>query len=125
MSVLNQMFSAGDLDEIRRDLLGASATATFSSVSPSAGETEIKQITSGWHIARKLRQPNRDTPGSVTLILSPDVDLDIEDIREQAVVRIDLYRGAVPKTYKVIEVTSTQQLGGGWVVHCEPIDQTV
>lgn len=123
--MLNQVFTSGDLDELRRDLLPASASATFYGVNPLEGEVEIQRVERGWHIGRKLRQPNRDVSGAVTLYLSPDIDLNIDDIREQAIVKIDLVRGGQTRTYKVAEVTSTQQIGGGWVVHCEPVDQTV
>lgn len=123
--MLNQIFSSDDLDQLRRDLMPATTTATFYGVNPTDGEVEIKRVERGWHIGRKLRQPNRDVSGAVTLYLAADVDLDIEDIREQAIVKIDLERNGPTRTYKIVEVTSTQQIGGGWVLHCEPVDQTV
>ena len=125
MSVLNQMFTSADMDELRCDLLGASATATFYSVTPSEGEVEIKQLFSGWHLGRKLRQPNRDVSGAVTMYLAGDVALDVESVREQAVVKLKLDRNDIERVYKIAEITPTQQIGGGYVLHCEPVDNTI
>lgn len=123
--MLNQVFTTEDLDELRRDLLGASATVTFYSVSPLAGKTEIKQLSSGWHLSRKLRQPNRDVDGAITLILSSGIDLNINEIREQAVIELKLNRTEPAREYRITEVTETQQIGGGYVLHCEPVANTL
>lgn len=123
--MLNQVFTTEDLDELRRDLLGASATVTFYSVTPLTGKTEIKQLSSGWHLSRKLRQPNRDVDGTITLILSSGVDLNINEIREQAVIELKLNRTEPAREYRIAEVTETQQIGGGYVLHCEPVSNTI
>lgn len=113
------------MDELRRMLYGTSASLTLYSVTPADGEQEIKRIFSGWHVARKLRQPSRDIDGSITIMLSKGVDVALNDLRDNAVIAVQLGQDEEVKRYRVAEVTETQQLGGGYVLHCEPASNTV
>ena len=123
--MFNQIFTTRDMDDLRRILYGHSASLTLYSVTPADGEQEIRKIFSGWHVARKLRMPSRDVDGAITVMLSKGIDVSLTELRDNAVIAIQLGRDEEVKRYRVAEVTETQQLGGGYVLHCEPSNNPV
>lgn len=123
---MNLLFSQFDLDTMRRDLYGPGAEIAFYRITPDAGEVEFARLTSGWHatrMQRAMRIKSGFPPGAVSLHLAPTVNLAIDDLRENAV--MDLIMGGLTRRYKVVELTETQQIGGGWAVVIEPIEGTV
>jgi hypothetical protein len=116
------IFQAADLNQIRGDLY-TSASLTFYKVTPSAGETQIATLTSGWVSWRKNRKLISEVGGAVTIAIAYSTGVDINALRENAAV--DLTINSQIKRYRVAEITETQQLGAGWILHCEPMSNTV
>lgn len=120
------LFTKADLDALRRDLYGADAEIAFYRVTPGEGETSIGRLSDGWHahrMPRALRLSSGFPVGSVILNLAADLSVNVEDLRENAVVEI--VAAGPTRRYKVIELTETQQLGGGWVIVMDPLADTV
>ncbi|HKX32095.1 MAG TPA: hypothetical protein VJ302_30695 [Blastocatellia bacterium] len=115
------ILTARDLDAIRALALGSDASLTFYSVTPSEGGTQLFSLARGWTVSRKKR--GNDPSGSMTLIVSREAGIDVEQLRENAVV--DLTRRGETQRYRVAEVTETQDLNSGWVLHVEPISGSV
>ena len=116
MAQASPILTARDMDSMRAVMFG-SATLTFYSVTPSAGESELFSLSKGWMVGRKKQ--GSEPSGSMTLIVSREMDLDVDQLRENALV--DLEKRGETKRYRVVEVTETQDLNSGWVLHVEPI----
>ncbi len=120
------LFTKADLDSLRRDLYGADAELVLYRVTPGEGEAEIGRLSDGWHahrMPRAMRVSSGFPVGSVALHLAADLSVDVEDLRENAVAEI--VTGGLTRRYKVIELTETQQLGGGWAIVMDPLADTV
>jgi hypothetical protein len=111
-----------DLDDLRVALLGRGAVLTFFSVTPLSGEAEIVSLTKGWCPWRRVRG-GFDPSGTVTVVVSKQAKIDVEQIRENAVMEIT--NKGQTRRYQVFEVTETQDLNSGWVLHGGPIKGTV
>ncbi len=119
----NAVLQAADLNQMRRELYGRSASLVFYSVTPAQGEQQIATLTSGWHAWRKSGRGDQVVSGAVTIALARSAQIEIDAIRKSATA--DLIINSQIKRYRVVEVTETQQLGAGWIIHCEPLAKTV
>lgn len=117
------VFASGDLNSLRRDLYGRDCEIAFYKITPSAGETEIARFSTDWHLWRLPRATGEAATGAIKIMLTTSAAVAVEHLRLGCVV--DVVLGANTKRYKVVELTETQQLGGGWVLVCDPIGATV
>lgn len=117
------VFASGDLNALRRDFYGTDCEIAFYKLTPAAGETEMARLTTDWHLWRLPRASSEAAPGAIKLMVATTAAVDVESLRRGCVV--DVVMGEKTKRYKVVELTETQQLGGGWVMICDPISSTV
>ena len=117
------LLNASVLNSMRTYLYGRGASLTFYTVTPAAGETQIGAINSDWYAQRKSRTSDGGVSGAVTVWLAESANVSIDDLRSNASVALTI-NGQVRK-YRVAEITEMQQLGSGWVLHCEPLSNTV
>jgi hypothetical protein len=110
-----------DLDNLRIALVGRGAVLTLFKVTPTAGETELTSLTRGWCPWRRYR--GFGPSGSVTVIISKQSSVDVEQLRENAV--MEVWSSGRTRRYAVAEITETQDLNSGWVLHGEPIKGAV
>lgn len=112
------------LNQMRTTLYGRNASLTFYTVTPAAGETALgSPILRDWYAQRKSRKGEHGLSGALTIWLAGAAPVDIDDIRDNAVVSIEINKQT--RRYRVKEITEMQQIGSGWVLHCEPLSNTV
>lgn len=119
---MRPLLRASVLDKMRRTLYGSEATLKLYSVTPLAGETLLATLRSGFYVQRK-KQLTNGVDNAVVILLASTADISIADLRDNAIAKVTL--GDLTRSYKVIALTETQQVGGGWVLHCEPASNTV
>lgn len=116
------IIDARDLDHLRVALVGIGAVLKFFSVTPTAGEVEITSLMRGWCPWRKFRS-GFDASGAVTIVVSKQASIQVDQLRSNAV--MEIITGGQTRRYRVVEVTETQDLRSGWVLHGEPTKGSV
>lgn len=116
---MNTLLTPTILNVMRNSLYGAGASLTFYRVTPTAGAAQIFSTTSGWYAQRDSARLS-DVSGSMTIWMSKDgTNFPIDDqLHVGAKVIIDA--NGRTQAYRVNEIKSMQQLGTGWVLRCEP-----
>lgn len=116
---MTTLLSKSRLDTMRRTLYGRNVRAVFYKVTPAAGETEIKTITSGFHFVREKRAGQEIDGSGVKMWLAAGmVDKDKLKIGAACALTID---GATTR-YSVGDLLPQQQLGAGFVLRLKPLN---
>ncbi len=111
------------LNVMRNSLYEASASLTFYKVTPAAGEAQLFTTTSGWYAQRDSARLS-DVSGSLTIWIAKDgASFPVGDqLHVGAKVVIDA--NGRTQAYRVNEIKTMQQLGTGWVLRCEPTENS-
>lgn len=107
------------LDVMRQALYGRSVEAVFKKVTPTAGETEIGRITSGFHFQRE-QAAGREIDGSgVKFWLAKDAAIESSSLHIGAVVDISV-NGRTTR-HSIASLLPMQQMGSGYVLRLRPL----
>lgn len=111
------------LNVMRNSLYEAGASLTFYKVTPAAGEAQLFQTASGWYAQRDSARLS-DVSGSMTIWIAKDgTSFPVGDqLHVGAKVVIDA--NGRQQAYRVGEIKTMQQLGTGWVLRCEPTENS-
>jgi hypothetical protein len=121
---MTPIIDIADLNTLQIDQLGRGAFLKFFSIKPTTGETELFTLRGGWCVWRKDRKENEPV-NSLTVLISKKAAVDIEKLRENAVLELNRFEGAQRVRYSVVAVTETQDLSSGWVLHLEPLNRVI
>lgn len=111
------LLSKSVLNQINRTLYGSGASVEFFKVTPSAGETTLGTITSGFTVTREEPRAGRDGSG-VNLRLSADAGITRERLNQSSMVAITI-DGHTTK-YTKDQLLPQQQIGAGYVMRLLP-----
>ncbi len=113
---MDALLNVKTLNTMRRALYGETASLSFYTVTPAAGETLLFTSKSGWHAARETSSQR------VTIWISKDATDD--QLRTQLHVggKLQIKTQFRRQSYRISEVKTMAQLNTGWVLMCDPID---
>lgn len=119
----NGLLDARTLNIMRTALYGAGASLTFYTMTPAAGETEVFTTTRGWY-AQRAKEKESDASGAVKIWMASDVTEWPLDEHLHSGGKITITAGGRVQAYRITEVKSMQQLGSGWVLRCDPAENS-
>jgi hypothetical protein len=103
---------------MRRTLYGQGAQAVFYKVTPTAGETVIATLTSGFFFVREKRAGQEIDGSGVKMWLDAGAT-DRPLLHYGGVVA--LTAGGITTRYSIVELLPQQQLGAGYVLRLTPL----
>ena len=103
------------LDQLRRAKYGDDTELVFYGVTPEAGESEIKRLTSGFNFVREPQK--EDGNGPVKMWLAAGT-IDRESLRIGGACKLII--DGIESHYSINELIPQQQVGAGYVLRLTP-----
>lgn len=120
---MRPLLDARILNTLRTALYGASASLTFYTMTPAAGETQVFTTQRGWH-AQRASEKESDVSGQLKIWMSADVTEWPIDERIHTGGKVVIEANGRTQSYRISEVRTMAQLGTGWVLKCDPAENS-
>jgi len=117
------LLTSSTLNLMRGALYGQQASLTFYKITPAAGESEIFSTRSGWH-AQRDNSTTADRNGNVNIWLSAEVTPWKTDHHLHVGTKVTISAKGRTFSYRVASLKPMQQLGAGWVLNCQPVENS-
>lgn len=115
-----KLLNTSALNVMRGALYGASASLTFYRMTPADGEVEVFTTRNGWHAQRE----SGSEATSVRIWMSSDVTPITLDRNLHTGAKVIIDANGRAQSYRISSVRPMQQLGSGWVITCDPAENS-
>jgi hypothetical protein len=114
------LLNASALNVMRGALYDSSASLTFYRMTPADGEVEVFTTRNGWHAQREAGE----SATSVRIWMSSEVTPITLDRNLHTGAKVVIDANGRAQAYRISSVRPMQQMGSGWVITCDPAENS-